>query len=158
MGPSASPAGPALEAALDQDQEVSVRVASLDAVVRVWRGRSEVVPRLMAAWTMGPPEVRQAARNALLLVRPVEEALLPAILPLLESGDAETRNLAAGMLADLGPDARSSVGALAGVLAKESGSLSRTRRSPRARALENRHCGRCSSPGGTGPDRLGSND
>jgi HEAT repeat protein len=63
----------------------------------------------MRAWEDSEESVRRAAHSALLLVRPVDQALLPAIVPLLNSPAESVRARAAQLIAELGPDGASAV-------------------------------------------------
>lgn len=112
LGKLGAGAGPALKAAINEDKDAAVRTQALLAFSRVTTDSAVVVPVLMRAWEDGDETVRRAAHSALLLVRPVEVALLPAILPQLDAPDERVRVRAAQLIAELGPDAATAVGPL----------------------------------------------
>ncbi len=113
LGTNALTAAEALRGRVRTDPDAEVRARALVALGRVGIPRSERVAILLAARADAAAEVREAARNALLTVRPVEPEVLPALLGELKSEDSGVRTAAAELLAELGAEARAGAGVVA---------------------------------------------
>lgn len=116
IGRPAAESIPALNAAFDSDPDGGVRAEALQALARVGLPVSELIPRLTQAARSAEEPVRTTALRTLLLVRPVDTALVPALVADLGSPDPTARDFAADRLADLGPDARVAAGPLIAAL------------------------------------------
>lgn len=122
MGAEAIPAVGVLRlVAMSVETEEAVRVASLRALGRVDRDPATLLPVLLEAWRSDAEAVRVAAKERLLLVRPVGSALVPAVLPELESARGVARSRVAGLIAELGSEARGAGPALVRLLRGEEG-------------------------------------
>ncbi len=116
LGRLGEPAAPSLREIAFSESDPVLRTQALVAYSRVSADSKALVADLLRAWDDADASVRQGAHSALLLVRPVESALLPAIEPQLESSEKEVRERAAVFLSELGPDAGAAVDSVARAL------------------------------------------
>jgi HEAT repeat protein len=112
MGRAAAPAAPTLLKAVGAEQESSARAAMLIALPKIGLPPASSLPPLVAALRDSKEDLRHAAVNALLLVRPAADTVVPALIPLLKDADAGTAQRAAYVLGRCGVAARAAVPAL----------------------------------------------
>ena len=105
LGPAGAKADVALEESSLRDADPGVRSQALLAFSRVAPDPVQKMKVLVRAWDGTDDSQRSAAQSAMLTVRPVESALLPVMIPRLESTNRVIRSRAAEFLALLGPDA-----------------------------------------------------
>ena len=109
IGLPASSAGPELLARLAAEKEQDVRIAWLGVLPRFGLPQEKIVAPLMRAFREGDEQLRSAALNGLLLIRPAEKAAVPALAALLEDSQAGMSERAALALGRFGPAARSAL-------------------------------------------------
>ncbi|MBX3745603.1 MAG: HEAT repeat domain-containing protein [Verrucomicrobiae bacterium] len=120
MGPEGMPAVGVLRLlAMSVATEEEVRAAALRSLGRVDRDPATLLPVLMEAWRGEGETIRAAAKERLLLVRPVDRALVLALLPELEAATGADRGRVAGLIAELGPAARGAGPTLVRMLRQE---------------------------------------
>ncbi len=98
IGREAKDAAPALEKLLGKETDASVRAAALTALAKVSPDPAKALPQLLAALKSDNDELRHAATNALLLLRPASAALLT----MLHDPNVEHARRAASLLGRLG--------------------------------------------------------
>jgi HEAT repeat protein len=112
IGAAAAPAGPELLARLASEKEQTVRVALLGALPRVGLPQEKIVAPLVQAFRDGDDQLRSAALNGLLLIRPAEKAVVPAIAALLHDPQPAVVERAALALGRFGAAAKVALPAL----------------------------------------------
>jgi HEAT repeat protein len=130
LGTNAVPAEAGLSKAYRDDRDPAVRAAALGAWNRLGLPPEKRLPVLLAAWNDPVESVRQEAFGALLLVRPVDSALLPAVLPGLHATEPGSRARLAGLITELGPTARAAAPELARALDEEARRAGRSSSTP----------------------------
>jgi HEAT repeat protein len=112
LGTNAVAAVTALRTAVEKDRDPEVRVEALTALSRCGMPAGEWVPLAYRAARDPSEPVRNAAFGLLLVVRPVDERLMPSLLAGLRSAEPVERALAARLVTELGADARNAAGVL----------------------------------------------
>ncbi|MEO6785900.1 MAG: HEAT repeat domain-containing protein [Chthoniobacteraceae bacterium] len=112
IGAPAASAGPELLARLAAEKEQDVRIALLGALPRVGLPPEKIIPPLVQAFRDGDDQLRSAALNGLLLIRPAEKTAVPAMAALLSNPQPAVAGRAALALGRFGTAAKSAIPAL----------------------------------------------
>ncbi|MEO6741037.1 MAG: HEAT repeat domain-containing protein [Chthoniobacteraceae bacterium] len=107
-GPAAS-AGSELLARLAAEKEQDVRIAFLGVLPHFGLAQEKIVPPLVQAFRDGDEQLRSAALNGLLLIRPAEKFVVPAIAALLNDPNPAIVERAALALGRFGIAAKSAL-------------------------------------------------
>ena len=113
IGAASAPAGPELLARLAVEKERDVRSALLGALPRVGLPQEKIIAPLVQEFRGSDEQLRSAALNALLLLRPAEKTVVPAIAALLNDPQPAVVERAALALGRFGAAAKSALPALA---------------------------------------------
>lgn len=112
LGKAAAPAGATLRTRFREESQGAVKAAILQALVRIELSGPEAVEWLMAARHDATTEVREMARQELLLVRPASTTVVPALVAELTQAQRTNRLDAARLLTHLGEASAGAVPAL----------------------------------------------
>ena len=112
IGLPASSAGPELLTRLAAEKEQDVRIAWLGVLPRFGLPQEKIVAPLMRAFREGDEQLRSAALNGLLLIRPAENAAVPAIAAMLNDPQPAVVERAALALGRFGVAAKAALPAL----------------------------------------------
>ena len=112
IGVSAAAAGPEILAHLAAEKERDVRLALLGALPRIGLPQEKISAPLVQAFRDGDEQLRSVALNGLLLIRPAEKSVVPAIAAMLADPQPGVAERAALALGRFGESARSAIPAL----------------------------------------------
>ena len=102
IGHAAKDAGPALLKMLGKETDPFARAAALSVLPKVGADARATVPLLSDGLCSGNETIRSASMTALLVVKPPEEMVVPALRALLQDGSAAHAERAAMVLGRLG--------------------------------------------------------
>ena len=120
LGADATPAGPELLARLAVEKDRDVRTALLGALPRIGLPQEKVIAPLVQEFRGNDGQLRSAALSSLLLIRPAEKTVVPAIAALLNDSQSAVVERAALALGRFGTAAKSALPALAAGASRDS--------------------------------------
>ncbi len=112
IGVGAAAAGPEILTRLAGEKQRDVRLAFLTALPRLGLPPEKITPPLVQAFRDGDEQLRSTALNGLLLIRPAEKSVVPAIAAMLADSQPGVAERAALALGRFGEAARTALPAL----------------------------------------------